>query len=246
MTSRRIAGAFLVLLGAVGVTASAYLNWYDGRPAEHTPLDRLFQADVAGDAVSYWTSVAVPLALVTFVTVVGLLLQSRLVVAVGWMIGLGTLVLFTIMQSRDATDFSIGDLQSGAWVAVAGLALIVLGVASMGPPPPEPVSDEPLTVMQTDRFAPAPPAPGDTATMGPAQPAEPYGVPEPSGVPDREPYPNPGPYPEPEPQPHPYPGPEPVQRPEDGPPEQPRALPEGRSAITDQRGDRTEERPAHP
>ena len=155
MTARRVAGGFLALLGAVGVTASAYLNWFDDRTPETVPIDRLFQSGVTEEASSYWTSVALPLAIVTLLAVIGLVLRSRLILVVGWLIGVATLVLFVVQQANDDADFSVGDLQAGAWVALAGLIVMLLGLASMGGrPKPEPEAAEPSeTVSARERGA---------------------------------------------------------------------------------------------
>lgn len=225
MTARRIAAAFLAMLGAVGVTASAYLNWYADSPPESIPLDRLFETGITEEATSYWMSVALPLALVTVVALVGVLLRSRLVVLVAWLIGLATLVLFVVMQAREDAEFSFGDLQTGVWVALAGLIVMLIGLVNIEPPAPVLESEEPLTVMQTDRYAPAPPPPpADTTVLdthrwsGPTEPYPPerYSRTEPDDAtrPIGLPYGAPEPHHEPEPETQLYSAPEPHHEPE--------------------------------
>lgn len=233
MTAQRVAGAFLALLGAVGVTASAYLSWFSDRTPESAPIDRLFESGVTEQASSYWTSVALPLAVVTFVAAIGVLLRSRVVLAVGWLIGLATLVLFVVQELNDAADFAIGDLQAGAWVAIAGLIIMLVGVVSMGGRPapefevPEPVSvgnrraaggstaDTPIM-----GAAPAGPATGSVPVAPPPAP-EPLATdsptPEPTPSPSPDPMPSPGPTPTPEPGPTPAPAPGPPPAPEPEP-----------------------------
>ena len=231
MAARRVAGAFLALLGAVGVTASAYLNWFGDQTPETAPLDRLFQSGVTEQASSYWTSVALPLALVTVVTVVGVVLRSRLVLLVAWLIGAATLVLFVVQQANDTAGFAIGDLQTGVWVALAGLLVMLLGVLSMGErAEPEAEEVEPRETVgareravTTDERATATYAPATTtdapasAAAADSSPAEPtyeptagdppddYGAAEPRSASTVEPPPEPTP----EPGAPPAPGPEP-------------------------------------
>lgn len=134
MTSRqRAGGAVLAVIGALGVTASAYLDWFRSRDATDIPLERLFQTDVSDGASSYWNSLALPLAVVTVVGVLGALMVSRFILVIGWLIGVATLVLFIVMQSNDdAFPLGVGDLQAGVWVCGAALIVMMLGIGSMG------------------------------------------------------------------------------------------------------------------
>jgi hypothetical protein len=151
-------GALLGAVGALGVTASAYLDWFAGRMPTEIPLERLFSTDVSGTASSYWTSMAAPLALVGIVGVLGGLLRSRLVIVVAGLIGLATLVLWVLMQAADMSpeDLHPSDYQAGLWVCVASLAVLAGGVLLMGgsrratsPSADEPVAtDEPATADQ--------------------------------------------------------------------------------------------------
>jgi len=254
MTARRVAGAFLALLGAVGVTAGAYLNWFGDRTPETTPLDRLFQSGVAEQASSYWTSVALPLALVTVVAVVGVILRSRIVLVVAWLIGAATLVLFVVQQANDTPGFSIGDLQTGVWVAFAGLLVMLLGVLSMGgraQPEAEwaepretvgardraattddrvPATDAPATATDASDSSAAATPPRAYAASSTMAGSAPDPTPEPGTPPDPTPFPEPAPTPEPgptpEPAPTPEPGPTPVPPPTPGPAPHPAPDPE--------------------
>jgi hypothetical protein len=136
ITRRRISAAVVAVVGAVGVTASAYLDWYSGRTAKDTPLERLFQTDItSGTASSYWNSVALPLAIVAVLGVVGAVLLSRFILGLGWLIGVATLVLWIVMQANDdAVDFSVSDLQAGPWVCAAALLVMLVGIGAMTRP----------------------------------------------------------------------------------------------------------------
>jgi hypothetical protein len=134
-------------IGALGVTASAYLDWLDDVMPTEMPLERLFQTEISGTASSYWTSVAAPLALVGVLGVIGALMRSRLVLTVAGLIGVATLALWIVMQALDLSpeDLEPSDYQSGVWVCVAGLVVLFIGVLSMGGRErEEPVVEEPV------------------------------------------------------------------------------------------------------
>lgn len=158
MTPRRIGGAILALAGAVGVTLSAYLDWIPSRAPQDMPLDQLVDSTLVGDASSYWTSIAVPLAAVTVLAALGAILRSRSVLWLAWLVGLATVVLWLIMRLTDDTiDVGIGDLESGFWVCLIGLLVMLLGISAMGPRPAA-TADEPLSVLDQDfPERPAPP-----------------------------------------------------------------------------------------
>ena len=137
MTRQRAGGAVLAAIGAIGVTASAYLYWFDGREATDIPVERLIQTDVSGTASSYWTSVAIALAAVAVLGVVGAILQSRLLLVIGWLVGVATLALFVVMQAVDNADddlgFTANHLQAGAWACAVALIVMLIGIVIMGP-----------------------------------------------------------------------------------------------------------------
>lgn len=133
--ARRTAGAIVGALGALAVTASAYLDWYEDETPQDMPLERLFQTEVSGGADNYWTSVAAPLAVVGIVGVIGLLLRSRLVLGVAGLIGLATLVLWITMTAIELSprDLEATDYQAGVWICAGGLVILLIGIIGMGP-----------------------------------------------------------------------------------------------------------------
>lgn len=143
MNARRIVGAIIVVLGAVGVTASAYLNWIEDQVTwsepENMPISSLYETSLGETASSYWTSVAVPLAAVTLIALVGALLRSRVVLNVALVVGLATVALWVVMRLLDDTaGLAFADLESGFWVGLLGLAVMVIGIVSMGAAPTRP------------------------------------------------------------------------------------------------------------
>ncbi|PZF81078.1 hypothetical protein [Jiangella anatolica] len=132
-TRQRAAGAVIALIGALGVTASSYLDWYGGRDATDIPLERLFQTDSVGAPSSYWNSMALALAVVGLLGVVGAVLLSRFVLILAWLIGAATLVLWIVMSvNDDSLSVSAGDIQAGAWVCGVALLVLLAGIIGMG------------------------------------------------------------------------------------------------------------------
>lgn len=154
VTRQRVSGAVVAALGAIGVTASAYLSWYGGQDGRDIPLERLFQTDVSDQASSYWNSLAVALAVVSLLGVLGALLLSRFVLTLGWLIGLAALVLWVVMQANDdSIDFAVGDIETGAWICAIALLVMLLGIIAMGSPGPDQVVVErpvPMTDADAD------------------------------------------------------------------------------------------------
>ena len=74
--AHRTLGALIGAVGALGVAASAYLDWFAGQMPTEIPLQRLFDTEVSGTAGGYWTSMAAPLALAGVIGVLGAVLRS--------------------------------------------------------------------------------------------------------------------------------------------------------------------------
>ena len=163
----RTLGALIGAVGALGVAASAYLDWFAGQMPTEIPLDRLFSTDVSGSASSYWTSMAAPLALAGVIGVLGAVRRSRLAIAVAGLLGLATLVLWVLMQAVDLSpeELQASDYEAGLWVCVGSLVVLTGGVLLMGgssrdqsPPAGDPAAtdepaaaDEPAAVDQLHR-----------------------------------------------------------------------------------------------
>jgi hypothetical protein len=130
----RTIGALIGAVGALGVAASAYLDWFAGQMPTEIPLERLFSTNVSGTASAYWTSMAAPLAVAGVIGVLGGLLRSRLVITLAGLLGLATLVLWVLMQAIDLSpeDLQASDYEAGLWVCVASLVVLTAGVLLMG------------------------------------------------------------------------------------------------------------------
>lgn len=161
MSGRRATGAFLALIGALAVGASAYLDWLEAHKPTEMPYDRLWNndADALLEVTSdYWDSIAVPLVAATALGVFGAVLRSRLILVLAFLIGLATAALFLVFTgwaSGDAgTDMDAGDFKVGYWVCIGGLVVLLLGLASMGRRRKAPVEDPVRTSESTPGTTP--------------------------------------------------------------------------------------------
>lgn len=149
---RRSAGAVIAVIGALGVSASAYLPWHLGDVPQTTPISRLFDADVTGAATSYWTSVAAPLAIVGALGVLGGLFRSRIVLGVAWAVGALAALLWLVMLIIDSSEgdaqLGLDTFQRGAWLCLAGLTVLAIGIVVMDGPTDE--VEVPLSVFDGD------------------------------------------------------------------------------------------------
>lgn len=128
--NRTIITATLGALGAITVAVGAYFPWVNDRAATDLPLAGLVQTDIAGLPESYWTSLAAPLSIVGIVGLVAAAFRSRVGLAVGWLIGAMTALLWFVMRAieNDATAES----GSGFTVALAGLVVLIMAIGAMG------------------------------------------------------------------------------------------------------------------
>ena len=132
-------GAVIGAVGALGVAASAYLDWFAGQMPTEIPIERLVATGVSGAAGSYWTSMAAPLALAGLIGIVGGLLRSRLTLLLAGVLGFATLVLWVLLQAIDLApdDLQASDYEAGLWFCVASLVVLAGGVLLMGGRPRE-------------------------------------------------------------------------------------------------------------
>lgn len=149
--SRRAIGAIIAAAGSVLCAGSAYLSWYGDRAPRELPIRHLVETGPPAMAAGYWASVAAPLAVVGALGAFGALVRFRLLIGLGWMIGVATVVLWGLMRAiGDATDNAPAwaDVRYGVWVCVAGLVTLLVGVAVMGPRREE--VDAPLSMFDGD------------------------------------------------------------------------------------------------
>ncbi|MFF4182179.1 hypothetical protein ACFYZ9_03230 [Streptomyces sp. NPDC001691] len=196
---RNVLGSILALLGATAAVWSPFRAWYDGRHGSTYRIDDLFsgisatKAEVAG-------SVLLPLAFAALVTLVGLVLRSRVLVAVAGLVVLGFTILWMVRQGQATGSLTVDSsgrgLGQGVAIALgAGLVLLLAAALMSGRRRTEPEPATPGAPPPDARYEPPPsehpyePPPSERPYEPP--PERPYEGPfePPTGPPPHEPQP---------------------------------------------------------
>ncbi|MFV0129366.1 hypothetical protein ACLGI4_16925 [Streptomyces sp. HMX112] len=129
---RNVIGAVLALVGAAAAVLSPFRAWYDGRHGRDYRVADLFGGITAGRA-DLATSLLLPFAFAALLTLVGLLLLSRPLVALAALVVLGFTVLWMIRQGQAADGLTVDPDGSGlGWgVALAGAGGLLLMLAAL-------------------------------------------------------------------------------------------------------------------
>ncbi|MDN3292985.1 hypothetical protein QWM81_02750 [Streptomyces ficellus] len=131
---RNVIGSVLALIGATAAVLSPFRAWYDGRPGRDYRVADLFTGITATKA-GLATSILLPLAFAALVTLIGLLLRSRLLVALAGLVVLGFTVLWMIRQGQAVGSLSVesdgSGLGPGVGAAAGGGILLLLAAVLM-------------------------------------------------------------------------------------------------------------------
>ncbi|MER7173569.1 hypothetical protein [Streptomyces mesophilus] len=150
---RNVLGSVLALAGAAAVVWSPFRAWYDGRLGRDYRIDELFSADgVTDDKAQLFGSLFLPFLFVAMVTLVGVVVRSRLLLAFAGIVAMGFAVLWMVRVGQAEGSLSVdadgNGLDVGAGSAFVGGAMILLAALIMSGRP--------------RRAAPAPAAPAST------------------------------------------------------------------------------------
>ncbi|MFI8521376.1 hypothetical protein ACIGEZ_26670 [Streptomyces sp. NPDC085481] len=182
---RNVVGSVLALAGATAAVWSPFRAWYDGRHGSDYRIEDLFGGITDADS-EVIGSILLPFAFAALVTLVGIVLRSRLLVALAGVIVLGFTILWMVRVGQAEGGLAIDSggqgLGDGVANAFGGGVLLLIGALVMSGRPQRHTT-------RVDR-APAHPAPDERAP-------DPYPAPDPD-------HPAPDAYPTP---PSPYTGP---------------------------------------
>ncbi|SPE56102.1 hypothetical protein SNS2_2840 [Streptomyces netropsis] len=157
-TLRNAIGYLVALAGVVAVVWSPFRPWYDDRRGKDYLVVDLFRADgVTGDHARLAGSLFAPMLITALVTLMGLVLRSRLLVGLTGLVIIALTVLWAVRQGQAAGSLTVGARGEGlntgvATAAVGGAALLLAALVMPGRRP-----------RHADAFAPAPipePPPG--------------------------------------------------------------------------------------
>ncbi|WP_329078123.1 hypothetical protein [Streptomyces niveus] len=131
---RNIIGSVLAVIGAAGAVASPFQSWYDGRHGRDYRVEDLFNG-ITGTSSDLWVSLLLPFAFAALVTLLGLVLRSRLLVALSGLIVLGFTILWMVRQGQRSDGLTLnGDgtgIGLGVAAALGGGALLLIAAAVM-------------------------------------------------------------------------------------------------------------------
>ncbi|MFI2455281.1 hypothetical protein [Streptomyces sp. NPDC019539] len=170
---RNVLGSVLALAGAAAAVCGPFRAWYGGRPGVDYRVQDLFGGitDAQTELVS---SLVLPYAFAALVTLLGVVLRSRLLVALAGLVVLGFTVLWMVRQGQAAGYLSVGGdlpgLGEGVAAALGGGFLLLLGAVVMRGRAPRVVGfDEPGWDGPPEEPVAYPP--GDAAAYPPGGPA---------------------------------------------------------------------------
>ncbi|WP_329622838.1 hypothetical protein OG357_22405 [Streptomyces sp. NBC_01255] len=191
---RNVIGSVLALAGATAAVWSPFRAWYDGRHGRDYAIDELFTGvtDAKAEVIG---SILLPFAFAALVTLVGVALRSRLLVALAGLVVLGFTVFWMVRVGQAEGSLVIsGDgrgLGDGVANAFGGGVLLLLGALVMSgrthmhrvepvhhePPPTHPTLDGPPPAgPPPDGFGDAPRHHPQASTPY-AAPTQPYDIP---------------------------------------------------------------------
>ncbi|GGV92568.1 hypothetical protein GCM10015535_53810 [Streptomyces gelaticus] len=131
---RNVLGSVLALAGAAAAVLSPFRDWYDGRLGRHYRIEELFTGITVGRP-GLLDSILLAFLFAALLTVVGVVLRSRLLVAAAGVVVLGFTVLWMVRQGQATGSLTVaGDgsgLRWGVAEAAAGGVLLLMGAAVM-------------------------------------------------------------------------------------------------------------------
>ncbi|MFC8762604.1 hypothetical protein ACFUAG_18015 [Streptomyces sp. NPDC057193] len=156
---RNVVGSVLALVGAAAAVWSPFRAWYDGRHGRDYALGDLFTG-ITADKADLFTSILLPFLVAALLTLVGVVLRSRALVAVAGVLVLGFTILWMVRVGQAEGSLTVGGdaagLGDGVANALGGGVLLLLGALVMsgrgraprvdgerGPAHPAPYDDRP-------------------------------------------------------------------------------------------------------
>ncbi|MFD8058238.1 hypothetical protein ACFXA0_00240 [Streptomyces cyaneofuscatus] len=190
---RNVLGSLVALAGAASAVLSPFRDWYDGRAGQDYRVRDLFEGITATES-GVLVSILLPFLFAALLVIAGVVLRSRIAVALAGLVVLGFTILWMVRQGQAAGSLTVGGdgagLQVGVVNALAGGVLMLIGAL----------------LMRGRRR-------GVTRARREREPVEPYGAPPADQVdtwpPTQEPGMSTNTSPWPEPEVDPYTGPDP-------------------------------------
>ncbi|WP_433401838.1 hypothetical protein [Streptomyces sp. CA-146814] len=129
---RTILGSLVALAGAASAVLSPFRDWYRGRTGREYRVEDLFGGITATES-GVLVSMLLPFLGAAVLVVLGVMLRSRLVVALAGLVVLGFTVLWMVRQGQAVGSLTVGGDGVGVGVvnAAAGGVLMLIGAVLM-------------------------------------------------------------------------------------------------------------------
>ncbi|MFD3790605.1 hypothetical protein [Streptomyces cyaneofuscatus] len=131
---RNVLGSLVALAGAASAVLSPFRDWYDGRAGQDYRVRDLFEGITATES-GVLVSILLPFLFAALLVIAGVVLRSRIAVALAGLVVLGFTILWMVRQGQAAGSLTVGGdgagLQVGVVNALAGGVLMLIGALLM-------------------------------------------------------------------------------------------------------------------
>ncbi|MFE7315303.1 hypothetical protein ACFU7T_19805 [Streptomyces sp. NPDC057555] len=129
---RNVLGSLIALIGATAAVWSPFRPWYDGRHGSDFRIEDLFNG-LTDNGATLFGSLVLPMVFAGLLTLVGVVLCSRLLITVAGLVVLGFTLLWMVRQGQHSGELTAGTqgMGVGAASALGGGALLILGALIM-------------------------------------------------------------------------------------------------------------------
>jgi len=115
----------LTLVGAAAMVISAFLDWAQGNAANHISVKALWSTRFGHPGNDWLTTIAAVMVGLALIAIVGLAPRTGVLTSLAGALGVAVFVLFLVQVYR--VDLTVGDLDPGAWIALAGSIVALIG-----------------------------------------------------------------------------------------------------------------------
>ncbi|MEN8649234.1 hypothetical protein ABCR94_00930 [Streptomyces sp. 21So2-11] len=131
---RNVLGWILALVGATAAVLSPFHAWHDGRHGRDYRIQDLFSG-ITGTSAELVGSIILPFVFAAVVTLIGLLLRSRLLVAFAGIVVLGFTILWMVRVGMAEGSLAVNSdgtgLKLGVAYALGGGVLLLLAAGAL-------------------------------------------------------------------------------------------------------------------
>jgi hypothetical protein len=115
----------LTLVGAAGMVVSVFMDWARGNAASDVNVRALWSTRFDQVGNNWLTTIAAVMVALALIAIVGLAPRTGVLTSLAGALGIAVFVLFLVQLYR--ADFTVNDLDPGAWVALAGSIVALVG-----------------------------------------------------------------------------------------------------------------------